>query len=61
MQPFSTGPREWLGQNLAWAEMRLVLAYLIWEFDLVAMGKSKNILKKPLLLQLNSRHDEASA
>lgn len=71
MQPFSTGPREWLGQNLAWAEMRLVLAYLIWEFDIgpglgpwlrwESLRTFLLVEKKPLLLQLNSRHDEAGA
>lgn len=65
MQPFSTGPRECLGQNLAWAEMRLVLAYLILEFD-IGPGPEPRIQweslrtfllveKKPLFLHLKSR------
>lgn len=33
LQPFTVGPRNCLGQNLAWAEMRLVLAKLLWNFE----------------------------
>ena len=33
-QPFLVGPRACIGQNLAWAEMRLILAKLVWSFDL---------------------------
>ncbi|KAF1923398.1 cytochrome P450 4F3 omega-hydroxylase [Didymella exigua CBS 183.55] len=32
-QPFSTGPRNCVGKNLAMAEMKLILARLIWQFD----------------------------
>ena len=34
VQPFSVGPRNCLGKNLAYAEMRLILAKMIWSFDL---------------------------
>lgn len=33
-QPFSTGPRNCIGRQLAYAEMRLILARLLWNFDL---------------------------
>ncbi|KAA8615014.1 CypX Cytochrome P450 [Pyrenophora tritici-repentis] len=32
-QPFSTGPRNCVGKNLALAEMKLILARLVWQFD----------------------------
>lgn len=34
LQPFSYGPRNCLGKNLARAEMRLILARMLWRFDL---------------------------
>ncbi|KAM0806625.1 putative Cytochrome P450 [Seiridium cardinale] len=34
MQPFSVGPRNCIGRNLAYAEMRLILARMIWNFDM---------------------------
>ncbi|KAL4865135.1 putative sterigmatocystin biosynthesis P450 monooxygenase stcF [Aspergillus spectabilis] len=33
-QPFSIGPRNCIGRQLAYAEMRLILAHLLWHFDL---------------------------
>ncbi|KAK3301896.1 cytochrome P450 [Chaetomium strumarium] len=33
-QPFSLGPRACLGRNLAWLELRTVLAKLLWTYDL---------------------------
>lgn len=35
-QPFGMGPRNCLGQVMAWAEMRLILARLVWTFDIKA-------------------------
>ncbi|PKX90507.1 cytochrome P450 [Aspergillus novofumigatus IBT 16806] len=34
LQPFSVGPRNCLGRNLAYAEMRLILALIIFNFDM---------------------------
>jgi len=34
MQPFSVGPRNCIGQSLAWAEMRTILSRLVWNFDM---------------------------
>jgi cytochrome P450 len=34
MQPFSVGPRNCIGRNLAYAEMRLILAKVLFNFDL---------------------------
>lgn len=36
-QPFSAGPRNCLGKNLAYMEMRLVVARLLWNFDIVSI------------------------
>ncbi|KAK3695835.1 cytochrome P450 [Podospora appendiculata] len=36
MQAFSLGVRSCMGQHLAWAEMRLILARLLWNFDFEA-------------------------
>ncbi|KAK8178090.1 cytochrome P450 [Phyllosticta citrichinensis] len=33
LQPFGVGPRNCIGRNLAYHEMRLVLARLVWGFD----------------------------
>lgn len=37
MRPFSAGPRDCIGKNLAYAEMRVVVALLLWHFDLEAL------------------------
>jgi cytochrome P450 len=34
VQPFSTGPRNCIGLNLAKAEMKLILAKIVWHFDM---------------------------
>lgn len=33
-QPFSVGRRNCIGMNLAYAEMRVILARLVWGFDM---------------------------
>ncbi|KAK9425476.1 putative Isotrichodermin C-15 hydroxylase [Seiridium unicorne] len=33
-KPFSYGPRDCIGKNLAYSEMRLVIARMLWNFDL---------------------------
>ena len=40
-EPFMVGPRNCIGKNLAWAEMKLVLAKLIWSFDLELSEKNQ--------------------
>lgn len=45
MQPFSFGPRNCLGKNLARAEMRLIMAKLLWRFDLELVDGGKNWLE----------------
>ena len=61
-QPFSTGPRGCLGRTLAYAEMRLILARMLFEFDLELMESSRSWLedlknfafwqKDPLMVKL---------
>lgn len=41
-QPFSYGPRNCLGKNLAWAEMRLILTRVLWQFDFELMDNEHN-------------------
>ncbi|KAI1738672.1 isotrichodermin C-15 hydroxylase [Xylaria scruposa] len=38
-KPFSFGPRDCIGKNLAWAQMRLVLAHLVWNFDFLGLER----------------------
>ncbi|KXH65967.1 averantin oxidoreductase [Colletotrichum salicis] len=33
-QPFQIGPRNCIGRNLAYAEMKIVMARLVWQFDI---------------------------
>ncbi|CAG9938600.1 unnamed protein product [Clonostachys rosea f. rosea IK726] len=42
LNPFSYGPNNCIGKNLAYAEMRLILARLLWSFDLEMLPESKN-------------------
>ncbi|KAI1269481.1 cytochrome P450 [Xylariaceae sp. FL1019] len=41
LQAFSVGPRNCIGRNLAYAEMRIILARIIFDFDLVLSEESK--------------------
>lgn len=41
-QPFSVGPRNCIGKNLAYAEMRLILARLLFDFDLELDERCRN-------------------
>ncbi|KAI0997610.1 Cytochrome P450 monooxygenase [Podosphaera aphanis] len=64
MNPFSMGPRNCIGRNLALAELRLILAYLFWSFDLEIQSDSLDWInqkayglweKKPLNVKLVPR------
>jgi cytochrome P450 len=63
-QPFSVGPKACLGKGLAYAEIKLILARLIWHFDLAltddgfAFQKQKAYLfrqRPPLNVNLHLR------
>lgn len=40
-QPFSIGPRNCLGKNLAYGEMRCIIARMLWNFDM-SLAKDEN-------------------
>ncbi|OJJ02879.1 hypothetical protein ASPVEDRAFT_131535 [Aspergillus versicolor CBS 583.65] len=42
LQPFSVGPRNCIGRNLAFAEMRIIFARILWNFDLELCEESAN-------------------
>ncbi|KAK2005205.1 cytochrome P450, partial [Colletotrichum eremochloae] len=42
VEPFSVGPRNCIGRNLAYAEIRMVLARLVWNFDIELSPKDKH-------------------
>jgi cytochrome P450 len=47
-QPFGTGPRSCIAKNLAWFELRLTLATLLWSFDLAldTSDTSQDLLRR---------------
>ncbi|CAD6440453.1 b803cd09-1b9b-4016-8351-3fb644c57c99 [Sclerotinia trifoliorum] len=66
VQAFSAGPRICMGRHLAWAEMRLATARLLWAFDLEAAGEVLHwdnlrtfllVEKKPLEIRIRARSD----
>ncbi|EHK24114.1 uncharacterized protein TRIVIDRAFT_190955 [Trichoderma virens Gv29-8] len=52
LQPFSYGPRNCIGKNLAYAEMRLILAKILWNFDITLHPDSKDWLQKNMAYSL---------
>ncbi|KAM7194018.1 Cytochrome P450 [Naviculisporaceae sp. PSN 640] len=46
LQAFSLGPRNCIGKNLAYAELRLILARMLFEFDLTLAEESKNWIER---------------
>jgi len=49
LQPFSYGPRNCIGRNLANIEMRLILAKLIWHFDFDLMPESQDWIEQQFI------------
>ncbi|KAI1075156.1 cytochrome P450 [Whalleya microplaca] len=64
-KPFSFGPRDCIGRNLAYHEMRLIMTKLLWHFDLIGLApesldwNKQNIIlgweKPPLNIVLRER------
>ncbi|KAH8898557.1 isotrichodermin C-15 hydroxylase [Thozetella sp. PMI_491] len=46
LQPFSYGPRNCIGRNLAIAEMRLILARIVFDFDLELAPEGRGWIEK---------------
>lgn len=44
VNPFSIGPRSCIGKALAWAEMRVIVARIVWAFDIEAKGTKEEWL-----------------
>ncbi|KAJ9191317.1 hypothetical protein DTO164E3_6137 [Paecilomyces variotii] len=64
MQPWSVGPRSCIGKNLAYIEMRLIFAGVLWHFDLKLCDKSQDWMKQkswilweagPMFVQVSTR------
>ncbi|THX82829.1 putative cytochrome P450 monooxygenase [Aureobasidium pullulans] len=65
LQPFSVGPRNCIGLTLAYHEMRLIMANLLWHFDVELSGEcdegwldqSSHLVwdKKPLMVKILAR------
>ncbi|OJJ77740.1 hypothetical protein ASPBRDRAFT_202658 [Aspergillus brasiliensis CBS 101740] len=64
LQPFSVGPRNCLGRNLAYAEMRVIFARVLWNFDIEMCEESRDWhhqksytlwAKPPLMCKLKAR------
>lgn len=64
-KPFSAGPRDCIGKNLAYAELHLVIARLLWKFDVEVLEGQEDWLsaqrvfvlwdKGPLMIKLKPR------
>ncbi|TVY23255.1 Cytochrome P450 monooxygenase [Lachnellula hyalina] len=59
-QPFSFGPRNCIGKNLALLEVRLIISKLLWEFNLELQEESRDWIqhgafdRPPLMVKLTS-------
>ncbi|TDZ54052.1 Cytochrome P450 monooxygenase alt3 [Colletotrichum trifolii] len=45
-QPFSCGPRNCVGKSMAYAELRIVVTKLLWNFDLELVDRSEEWVNK---------------
>lgn len=47
-QPFSVGPRNCIGKSMAYHEMRLLFALVLWHFDLELDDKQLKWMQQPV-------------
>lgn len=52
LQPFHIGPRNCLGKNLAYIEMRLILTRVLWNFDIKLADECKDWMAKQKIFLL---------
>ncbi|KAL7806057.1 cytochrome P450 [Trichoderma gracile] len=57
LQAFSFGPRNCIGKNLAYAEMRLILAKIMWHFDLTLHPDSADWMERQQAFTLWQKPD----
>ena len=50
LQPFAVGPRNCIGRHLAMAEMRLILARMLWNFDFELCPESEGWIEQKIKL-----------
>ena len=65
VQVFGLGPRGCIGKNLAWMQMRIALAKLVWHFDMDVVEKERLdwatlrlfvlVEKKPVKIKFKAR------
>ncbi|KAK2008307.1 cytochrome P450 [Colletotrichum eremochloae] len=68
LQPFSYGPRVCMGKHMAYVEMRMIMAKMLWNFDLKLCDENEDWLdqpvflvfkKRPLMVQVRPRDDRS--
>ena len=52
VHPFGMGPRNCIGMNLAYAEMRVILARVLWNFDLELCEESRDWAERLIVYQI---------
>jgi len=52
VHPFSMGPRNCIGMNLAYTEMRVIMARVLWNFDLELCEESRDWAERLKIYQL---------
>ncbi|KAI1803849.1 cytochrome P450 [Daldinia bambusicola] len=60
-QPFSLGARGCLGRNLAWLDMRSILAKLVWTYDLELVGVSSSASIPPSKSESKSKGERGDS